>query len=100
MLRRTSPLLALLTMLTVAPLPAADKPAEPADLHGDLLPGGAVARLGSIRYRYGATAIACSPDGKLLAAGGADNRIRLLDPASGKVIRELAGHQPRTYNPP
>jgi WD40 repeat protein len=85
---------------------AKDKPAPPpppakkADRYGDPLPFGAVARLGTVRFRYDATCVAYSPDGKLLAAGGADNGIRLFDAASGKEVRRLAGHQPRTYEPP
>jgi WD40 repeat protein len=75
-----------------------DKPA--ADLHGDPLPFGAVARMGTARWRCPATAVAYSPDGKTLAIGGADNQIRLLDAETGKEIRRLAGHQPRTFSPP
>ena len=37
--------------------------------------------------------LAFSADGKRLAAGAEDNRITLLDPASGKVLRSFVGHQ-------
>jgi WD40 repeat protein len=70
-----------------------------ADLHGDPLPAGALVRLGSVRFRAPSASVAYSADGKLLAAGGSDNKIRLLDSATGKIIRELAGHQARTYQP-
>ena len=70
------------------------------DRHGDPLPAGAVARLGTVRFRAPATSLAYSQDGKLLALGGSDNQIRLFDAATGKEIRRLAGHQPRTFNPP
>ncbi len=39
------------------------------------------------------TAVAFSPDGKLLATGGADRVVRLWDLATGKVVRELKGHR-------
>src|SRR5262249_36621401 len=72
----------------------------PVDLSGDPLPQGAVARLGTVRFRYQATSVAYSPDGKVVAAGGADNHIRLIDAATGQENRRLAGHQPRTFDPP
>ena len=37
--------------------------------------------------------LAFSADGKRLAAGAEDNRITILDPASGKVLRSCVGHQ-------
>jgi WD40 repeat protein len=85
--------------------PQADekKPAEAkphADLYDDGLPAGAVKRLGTVRFRHNSTAIAYSPDGKILASGGRDNVVRLFDAASGKEIRRLVGHAARSYNPP
>jgi DNA-binding beta-propeller fold protein YncE len=38
-------------------------------------------------------AMAFAPDGKVLAASEADNTIRLYDPATGKQLRELTGHE-------
>src|SRR5262249_60031490 len=70
------------------------------DVSGAPLPDGAAQRLGTTRFRHDATAIASSPDGKLLASGGRDNVIRLFDAATGKEIRRLTGHLPRSYNGP
>lgn len=70
------------------------------DRHGDPLPPGALARLGTVRFRHAASSAAYSPDGKILATGGSDNQIRLFEAATGKEIRRLAGHQPRTFSPP
>ncbi|HIK21267.1 MAG TPA: hypothetical protein IGR15_09460 [Synechococcus sp. M44_DOE_062] len=39
------------------------------------------------------TALAISPDGNLLAAGGDDGMIRLWDPHAGELLQTLAGHK-------
>jgi WD40 repeat protein len=107
------------------------------------LPPGAVARLGTLRFRHGdrihdialgadgksivsaagkivhvwelatgkerirfdghedaVTAVACSPDGKLIASGGRENLIRLWDPANGREIRRFVGYEERDRNKP
>jgi WD40 repeat protein len=69
------------------------------DRYGDALPPGAVQRLGTIRFRYAGASLAYSPDGSLLAVGGSDNQIRLLDSHTGKEVRRFAGHQARSFAP-
>jgi WD40 repeat protein len=105
LLRLSACLLAVCGALCAAGRGPADEPKKEqpkqvkTDLYGDPLPPGASARAGTVRFRCDATSVAFSPDGKLIAAGGADNRIRLLDAETGREVRRLAGHQPRTYQP-
>src|SRR5438132_401423 len=80
------------------------------DANGDPLPEGALARLGTGRFRHVAAAVAfapdgktlatagrfhaCSPDGKFLAAGSEDAAVRLWEVATGKEVRQF--HGPKT----
>jgi WD40 repeat protein len=62
------------------------------DAFGDSLPPGAVARLGTVRFRHGngVFLIAFSADGKKLVFGGSDgvdNAIRMVETSSGKELR-------------
>jgi RNA polymerase sigma factor (sigma-70 family) len=61
------------------------------DLHGDPLPEGAIARLGTVRLRHGlnVSSVAFSPDRKTLASGGQDNTVRIWEIATGKEIHHF-----------
>jgi WD40 repeat protein len=88
----------LLGLTALAPVPLEERPAQArSDTHGDPLPAGAVARLGTVRLRHGGDfhreAVAFSPDGRLLAVGGQAGPIVLWDAATGKEVRALRGHE-------
>src|SRR6266851_3887923 len=57
-----------------------------ADLYGDPLPPGAIARIGTVRFRHGTwiEALAYSPDGRTIAAGDKDGYIRMWEARTGK----------------
>jgi WD40 repeat protein len=77
-------LLLLVLVLVTAALAAPGQP-QGVDANGDPLPKGALARLGSTRWRHetGISAQAASPDGKWLATGGGRS-VRISDAATGK----------------
>ncbi len=64
------------------------------DAHGDPLPSGALARLGTERYRHDApiTCQAVTNDGKLIATGGGRS-VRVWDAATGKQLHVLTINQ-------
>jgi RNA polymerase sigma factor (sigma-70 family) len=76
---------------TVEPKPIGEKKA-PTDLYGDSLPPGAVARLGTMRFRHGhQSPAAISPDGKTLATADGLS-LRLWDVANGKLLWQVRGN--------
>jgi WD40 repeat protein len=69
------------------------------DFYGDALPNGAVARMGTPRFRIGSkiTTIAFSPDGKTLTAASDSSTpfVPIWDAKTGRVIRVLAAPSDR-----
>src|SRR6516162_674932 len=70
------------------------------DYSGDLLPAGAMARLGTVRFRQGNIihALAVSPDGKTIASAGYPKTIHLWDTATGQRIGRLEGSESWIYS--
>lgn len=64
----------------------------PKDVHGAVLPAGALARLGTVRWRHGAavTFVAHTPDGTGLITDCQDGTLRLWDLATGTEVRRFS----------
>jgi RNA polymerase sigma factor (sigma-70 family) len=79
----------------VAEQPKAEDRLPNADRHGDPLPDGAVARLGTVRFNhgYGLNALHFSPDGKTIISEG-HGFVRLWDAATGKELRSFTTGRP------
>jgi RNA polymerase sigma factor (sigma-70 family) len=69
--------------------PQAEEKQAQTDAHGDLLPPGAVARLGTARFRQGSIvwAVACSPDGEVVASRDGHGGLYLWQAGTGKLLR-------------
>src|SRR5262249_53401268 len=70
-----------------SPAPPPDRAAR-LDAHGDSLPDGARARLGTVRFRGQFQGVALSPDGKTLALGNYQG-LQLVEVATGKTVKTL-----------
>jgi WD40 repeat protein len=91
------PIFVLLTAeATVPGQPEKKKAAEPEKpqvtptlMDDDQLPFGALARLGTVRFRHGSviTSLAYSKDGKTIVTGSWDTTVRFWDASSGKELR-------------
>lgn len=65
------------------------------DALGDPLPAGAVARLGTLRFRGRITySMAYSPDGKVLATGNTDFTVRIWEAETGRELRRFPFSNP------
>jgi WD40 repeat protein len=87
---RTQYALPLIILSSIAGAAPAQPPAK-VDAHGDPLPPGAIARLGTVRWRHaaGASFIAFLPDGKSVLSAGEDATVRIWDVATGKETRRF-----------
>jgi RNA polymerase sigma factor (sigma-70 family) len=75
----------------IAAAPAA--PPAPLDLFGDPLPPGAVARMGTVRFRHGdaVLAVVYSPDGRRLASTDRTGAVVIWEAATGRPLARCPG---------
>src|SRR5262249_47039472 len=80
-----------LLALGLVPFAADATPQQAKDQHGDSLPEGAIARLGTGRWRHGANAgfVTFLPGGKEVLSVGDDRTVRVWEYPSGKEIRHF-----------
>jgi RNA polymerase sigma factor (sigma-70 family) len=80
-------------LAAAGPEEAKPEPADAAlvDAHGDALPAGAVARMGTVRFRspHTITMLRFSADGTALIGSGWDNSVQVWDRASGRKLHHL-----------
>jgi WD40 repeat protein len=71
------------------------------DLYGDPLPQGAIARLGTVRFRHPGwyKRMAFLPDGETFLVGTGDNTLRAWNAVTGKLVHELdlAGYRLQAF---
>jgi WD40 repeat protein len=93
---------ALLGLALLGPARAADAPRP--DAYGDPLPDGALARLGTLRWRAGNPLVmtAFLPDGKSILSVSQDYVVQVWDRDTGKELRKFdaAGPAPTAVNGP
>src|SRR5262249_25499769 len=77
--------------LAIGSLTHAEPPAK-LDTHGDPLPPGTIARLGTVRWRHGdgTRFLSFLPDGKTLLSVGHDATVRQWEVATGKETRRFS----------
>ncbi len=83
------------------PAPKAEKPAG-TDLNGDPLPPGALARMGTTRFRHGSAVnfVGFAGDGKKVVTASQDGAIRLWELKTGKEIHRFEVKQPEQRGGP
>jgi WD40 repeat protein len=62
------------------------------DLHGDEIPAGASARMGTLRFQPPGHDVALSPDGTILAAATPEKdgtRLHFMETSTGRILRKL-----------
>ncbi len=86
-------------LVLVAFADSADAQAPVNDLAGDLLPPGAVARIGTTRYRITGwhQQAFLSPDGKTVIAKGEQSQLKLFEADTGKLIDEVKDPDVRNW---
>lgn len=92
---------ALWAILFLAVPALADESQPGGDYYGDPLPVGAVARLGTIRFRHGGDVVyrtRFGPRDNVLASAGKDRVVRIWDPASGRQLHRLEGHEGEVWD--
>src|SRR5947209_1247743 len=79
-----------LALAWTLPCAAVAPPPKPSlDQHGDPLPAGAVARLGTIRFHYqdGFHQAVLSPDGCWLVSSASQGKLLVWETATGRLMR-------------
>ena len=88
-MRHASRWVVLGCLLPMMHIRAAAPPPVPADQYGDLLPPGAVARMGTLRFAHAGfiESAEFAPDGKTILSFGTDDTFRVWETATGRQLQ-------------